>query len=216
MPFASSPPLNRDEECRKGGRQERRIKCRRGSPASLASERSSESTRNVTQSADFLDSYIPGFLIKVLMSFDSRNIAGRKRDMQQGRVLISAPEPRPLKGEKGVASGVFRTVHNIAARVAKDESEPGRPRHGGRWGLGPVFAAECLTTSRRWQVYAGGRFWSAACSARLSSSGSPSWMGRASCPSRATRQRLSPALALSWSIRSWRSSWCSRSSSSRR
>jgi ABC-type transport system involved in multi-copper enzyme maturation permease subunit len=24
-----------------------------------------------------------------------------------------------------------------------------------RWGLGPVFAAECLTTSRRWQVYAG-------------------------------------------------------------
>ncbi len=24
-----------------------------------------------------------------------------------------------------------------------------------RWGLGPVFAADCLTTSRRWQVYAG-------------------------------------------------------------
>jgi ABC-type transport system involved in multi-copper enzyme maturation permease subunit len=24
-----------------------------------------------------------------------------------------------------------------------------------RWGLGPVFAYECLTTSRRWQVYAG-------------------------------------------------------------
>jgi ABC-type transport system involved in multi-copper enzyme maturation permease subunit len=24
-----------------------------------------------------------------------------------------------------------------------------------RWGLGPVFAAECLTASRRWQVYAG-------------------------------------------------------------
>jgi hypothetical protein len=24
-----------------------------------------------------------------------------------------------------------------------------------RWGLGPVFAAECVTTSRRWQVYAG-------------------------------------------------------------
>jgi hypothetical protein len=24
-----------------------------------------------------------------------------------------------------------------------------------RWGLGPVFAADCLTSSRRWQVYAG-------------------------------------------------------------
>ena len=24
-----------------------------------------------------------------------------------------------------------------------------------RWGLGPVFAAEWLTTARRWQVYAG-------------------------------------------------------------
>jgi hypothetical protein len=24
-----------------------------------------------------------------------------------------------------------------------------------RLGLGPVFAAECVTTSRRWQVYAG-------------------------------------------------------------
>ena len=31
-----------------------------------------------------------------------------------------------------------------------------------RWGFGPVFAADSLATSRRWQIYAGAHSWSAA------------------------------------------------------
>jgi ABC-type transport system involved in multi-copper enzyme maturation permease subunit len=49
----------------------------------------------------------------------------------------------------------LRIVRNIGARIPKDEKDLGEHGMAARWGFGPVFAAECLTTSRRWQVYAG-------------------------------------------------------------